>query len=122
MRSPSCSDRGSVTAETAVLLPALSLLLVLLLSTVRVVADQLGAQDAARIAARAAARGESAAEVDRLARQVAPPGSRVDVGGEAGLVRVEVVVAVRPLGGSFGWLPEVTVTGTAVAAREVAPP
>ncbi len=118
MRSPWCSDRGSVTAETAVLLPALSLLVVLLLWTARVAADQLGAQDAARVAARAAARGETAAEIERLARSVAPPGSRVVVTGPADLVRVRVMVDVRPVGGPLGWLPSITVTGAAVAAGE----
>jgi Flp pilus assembly protein TadG len=111
-----------VTAETAVLLPALAMLLVLLLSTARVVGDQLAAQDAARVAARAAARGESAGAVEQLARQVAPPGASIAVAGPADLVRVRVALEVRPFGGALAWLPAITVTGSAVAAREPAPP
>jgi len=118
--SPLCSDRGSVTAETAVLLPALALLLVFLLSVARAATTQLNAQDAARLAARAAARGESSAEVERLAGQVAPGGSVVTVRRLDGLLRVEVTAQVRPLGASLAWLPTINVAGSAVAAVEPA--
>jgi len=116
--SPSSSDHGSVTAETAVLLPALALLLVFLLSVARAATTQLDVQDAARLAARAAARGESSAEVQRLAGQVAPSGSVVTVQRLGGLLRVEVTAQVPPLGAGVTWLPAIDVTGSAVAAVE----
>ena len=120
MPSPSSSDRGSVTAETAVLLPELALLLAFLLSVARAATSQLNAQDAARLAARAAARGESSAEVERLAGEVAPRGAVVTVRRLDGLLRVEVTAQVRPLGAGLSWLPAINVGGSAVAAVEPA--
>ena len=107
-----------MTAETAVLLPVLVLLLVFLLSIARAASGQLAAQDAARIAARAAARGETAAEIERLARQVAPVGAQLTVRRLGDLLTVRVTVAVEPVGSGAGWLPTITVSGSAVAAPE----
>ena len=56
-RSP--GDRGSVTAEFAVAMPAVLLVLALSLSATQVAATQLRLQDAAADAARALARGET---------------------------------------------------------------
>lgn len=110
-------EAGSVTAETAVVLPALVLVLALLVSGARAVSAQLACQDAARVAARAAARGEPAAEVARLARAVAPRGAAVAVDRDAGLVRVRVTARIAPFGAAAA-LPDVTVVGRAVAADE----
>ncbi|MDJ0334270.1 TadE family type IV pilus minor pilin [Salinibacterium sp. G-O1] len=54
-------DGGSVTAEFAVTMPAVILLLACCLSGVQVAAQQLRLQDAAASAARSLARGDSAA-------------------------------------------------------------
>ncbi len=113
-------DAGMVTAETAVVLPALVLVLALLVGGVHTLGAQLACQDAARVAARAAARGESAAEVARLAQSVAPAGARVRVAGESGLVRVEVTATVRFPGPLLSGLPALVVAGRAVAADEAA--
>ena len=118
-RRPARRDTGSVTAETAVVLPALVLVFALLVSGTRAVAAQLACQDAARVGARAAARGEPIGEVTRLARAVAPRGAAVGVEQVAGLVRVRVAARVHPFGPASA-LPEVTVVGRAVAMDESA--
>ena len=102
-----------VTAELAAALPVLVLLLAVVLSAVRVASIRVRAQDAAREAARAAARGDPAA-VARLLRATAPGTSvRWEIRGD----RVTAVAVARtrlPV----PFLPAVTVTERAVAARE----
>lgn len=53
-------DTGSVTAEFAILVPAVCLILAASLGGLQLAARQIGLQDAAAIAARSAARGEPA--------------------------------------------------------------
>jgi Flp pilus assembly protein TadG len=112
------SQDGSITAETAVVLPVLVLVLVALMGVAHAVGVQLTVQDAARVGARAAARGESQAEVERLTRSVAPAGSAVTVSRSGGLVRVDVVAQVAPFGAAARLVPELTVDAEAVAADE----
>lgn len=112
-------ERGSVTAEAAVVLPVLVLVLALLVTGARVIAAQLACQDAARVGARTAARGEPADEVLRQTRAVAPRGAEVRVERGGDLVRVRVSARVRPLGAAAR-LPGFVVTGRAVAADEPA--
>lgn len=74
-RSPA-DDRGSVTAEFAVTLPAVVLVLAACLTGMQVVGQQLRLADAAAHAARSLARGESAdAAAARAAREV--PGATI---------------------------------------------
>jgi Flp pilus assembly protein TadG len=88
-------ERGMVTAETAVVLPVLLLVLAGAVAAVTVVGAQMRCVDAAREAARAAARGEP-----------------VDAGDD---VRVTVTARITPLGP----LPlRIRVHATAVAQRE----
>ena len=61
-------DAGMVTAETAVVLPVLLLVLAGAVAAVTVVGAQLRCVDAAREGARAAARGEDVATVRALVR------------------------------------------------------
>jgi TadE-like protein len=105
-------DRGSATAELAVGLPALVLLLLFALGAVQAVTAQLRCVDAARDAALAQSRGG-----DGLAagRDRAPSGATVSVTTSGGQVRAEVRVMVRPLGPH---LPSVEVGATAVAEVE----
>ncbi len=110
-------DRGYVTAETAVVLPVLLVVLSMALWVLAAVSAQLRCTDAAGLAARAAARGEVAAEVARTARAAAP-GSAVDVEEGPQTVSVRVRLQVRPLGGALRGLPALSVEGRAVAARE----
>lgn len=104
-----------VTAETAVVLPVLLLVLMGAVAAVTVVGAQLRCVDAAREGARAAARGEEIAVVTALANRAAPDGAStgVDVVGEQ--VRVTVAADVAALGP----LPlSIRVSAEAVALRE----
>jgi hypothetical protein len=86
-----------VTAELAVAVPALLVVLALALSAVRLGIDGVRAVDAAHLAARVAARGEAQGAARAEAVRHAPPGSVVvvDVGGA--WVRVSVTPpAPRP--------------------------
>lgn len=102
-----------VTAELAACLPVLVLLLAVALSAVSVAALRVRVQDAAREAVRAAARGDGATG-GRLARDAAPGASvRVSVSGDE-VIAVASARARLPV----PFLPAVTVTERAVAARE----
>ena len=104
-----------VTAETAVVLPVLLLVLAGAVAAVTLVGAQLRCVDAAREGARAAARGEPAATVSRIVGRLSPDGAVTRVSGDADEVRVVVTVRVAPL----GLLPiGMTLSGTAVTVRE----
>ncbi len=119
-------DAGMVTAETAVLLPVLVVVLAAAVFVLACVAAQLECVDAARSAARVAARGEPAATVTRTAERLAPAGARVavDAGGLGAAATVEVVVRaeVRPFGRALRGLPGVRVSARAVAVVEPGAP
>lgn len=109
------SQDGMVTAETAVVLPVLLLVLAASVAAVVVVGDQLRCVDAAREAARAAARGDPPAAVAAIGSRAAPDGAHVSVSSSRDDVVVSVSAAVAPLGP----LPfRVTVSARAVALRE----
>jgi len=95
-------ERGTVTAELALGLPAVVgvLLAVLLLATAAT--TQLRCADGARAGARAAALGEDAATVSATAVRVAGPGATVRVARDGGWVTVTVrrPVSTAPLGGA----------------------
>jgi Flp pilus assembly protein TadG len=111
---PSTRDEGFATAEAAVVLPALVLVLVLAIGVVVSVGAQLRCVDAARVGARAAARGDSDAAIRSATAAVAPRGAVVTVR-RAGTT-VQVVVRARVLG--TGVLPAVPVDASATAERE----
>lgn len=87
-----------VTAETAVVLPVLLLVLLCAVAAVTVVGAQLRCVDAAREGARAAARGETDPVVVELAGRIAPRGAGTVVRTAGDRVRVTVSVEVSPLG------------------------
>jgi hypothetical protein len=96
-----CAHRGSdgyVTAETAVLLPALVLIAAALAWLVGVGVAQVRCVDAARDAARALARDEPTEVATELARKSAPDGALVSLGQDGGLVQVEVIYRATPPG------------------------
>lgn len=93
-------DRGSVTAEMAVGLPAVALLLVALLTVASAAIGQTRCTDAARAGARAAALGETDATVTATARRVAGGNATVDVGRTGGWVTVDVSTPVGAWEGS----------------------
>ena len=101
-----------VTAELAVALPALVLVLVAGLYGVALVTAQLRCVDAAAVAARLAARGEPAQLVQATALGAAPAAARLEVARSATVVTATVVVRVDAPGLSR-LLPGVTVTGHA---------
>src|SRR3569833_3459693 len=108
-------EAGMVTAETAVVLPVLLLVLAAAVAAVTVVGAQLRCVDAAREGARAAARGDTFAVVKRVTAQTAPPGAVTGVLDAGDEVRVVVSAEIAPLGP----LPlRVEVRATAVARRE----
>jgi hypothetical protein len=112
------TDRGTVTAETALALPAVVIALTLVLGVAEVAAAQVRCLDAARAAARRAARGDAAAAVTGVARAVGPAGSTVTVGHTARTVTVVVATTVRlPLPGR----PALLVRSGASADVESAP-
>ncbi|TKJ31970.1 pilus assembly protein TadE [Blastococcus sp. CCUG 61487] len=107
-----------VTAETAVVLPVLLLVLAAAIAAVSVLGAHLRCVDAAREGARAAARGEATAVVVELAGRVAPTGAVVTVSADGADVRVTVTARVTPLGP----LPVGRqVAASAVAVREPGP-
>jgi Flp pilus assembly protein TadG len=104
-----------VTAETAVVLPVLLLVLAGAVAAVTVVGAQLRCVDAAREGARAAARGESIAVVTDLAGRAAPRGAVTAVDADGGEVRITVSAEIAPLGP----VPlRITVSAEAVGLRE----
>jgi hypothetical protein len=105
-------DRGSVTAELALALPVVVVLLLAGLTGVTAVLTELRCVDAAREAARAAARGDAG---EPAGRRAAPEGASISVRVDGDTVTAIVRANVRPLGPV---LPAVTVEGTAVAATE----
>ena len=111
-------ERGSVTAETAVVLPVLLLVLGMATWALACLSGQLRCTDAAAVGARAAARGDSPSAVVVAARSVAPPGAQVQVSQDGDRVRVVVSASVRPAGGALRGLGAMAVEGTATALRE----
>lgn len=105
---------GFVTAEAAVVLPTLIVVMALLVGVVVAVGDQLRCVDAARSGARMAARGEPEARVRDAASQVAPAGAEVAVVTAGGEVDVTVRLAVRPT----HWLPALHLSAHAVLPVE----
>lgn len=111
------SVSGAVTAEFAVALPAVTLLLALLLAGSAAGVTQLRFEEAARAGARALARGESAGSVEGIVRRLA--------GESAGLLVVSdgewlsVTVSGR-VPGSVGSLVPWTLTARAWARSESA--
>ena len=112
------ADEGFATAETAVLLPVLVLLLVLGGTLARAYRTELALQDAAKVAARSLARGDGDGEAVRLGRVVGPPGARLRLGRRAGLVDVEASADMRAPAVLGHLLPRLTLRASATALDE----
>src|SRR6187399_964732 len=91
-------EAGMVTAETAVVLPVLLLVLAGAVAAVTLVGAQLRCVDAAREGARAAARGDDAATVAQIVRGIAPDGATTTSSVDGEQVRVVVTAEVALLG------------------------
>jgi Flp pilus assembly protein TadG len=109
-----------VTAETAMVLPVLMVLLGMCLWVIAVAGTQVRCQDAAYTAARAAARGEPPPAIEEAARAAAPAGAAIAVERTAERVRVTVSARASPGRGPLAALPGISVTGAAVALVEQA--
>ena len=107
-------DRGSVLLETAIAIPALFAAGLLLLSTFAVGATSLALGDTARESARAFARGESAQQVNALARVLSPK-AEISINEQADRIIVNVRQVIE-LPGLMG--RSITVDRQAVAAKE----
>ena len=119
MRRPA-GDVGTATAELAVAVPAVSVLLAAVVAVAQASAAQLEVVDAARAGARAAARGDDLGRVRSVAGDAAT-GRRgggpaaVDVAASGATVRVTVSRRVRLV---LRRGPSVRVSASAVAMRE----
>lgn len=107
-----------MTAEAAVVLPALVLVTVVLADVGRIAAVELSSQDAAAVGARTAARGGTDNQVRTAVLSVAPGGASVVVRRSADLVRVRVTTPARGPGPLAALLPGMHVSAEAVAAAE----
>jgi Flp pilus assembly protein TadG len=107
-----------VTAETAVVLPVLLVVLAAAVWVLACVAGQLRCVDAARAAARAAARGDSGPGVVAATAGVAPRGATVTVVRAGDEVTVVVRAVVHPFGAALSRLPGTPVQAHATAVVE----
>jgi len=111
-------DAGYVTAETAIVLPVLALLLAVALWSIAVAGAQLRCVDAARDGARAAARGEADTAVVAAAQAAAPPGADVMVSHAGARIIVVVRARVGPASGALSAIPAPVAAATAIAESE----
>lgn len=116
LRGPG-KDRGAVTAEFAVALPAVLLLLALLLAGSAAGITQLRLEEAARAGARALARGEDAGAVDGIVRQLAGASASSSIVADGAWLSVTVSGRVSgPVGSMVPW----TLSARAMARGEAA--
>lgn len=111
--------RGAVTAEFAVALPAVLLLLALLLAGSAAGVTQLRLEEAARAGARALARGEDAAAVEMIVRRLAGASAASAVASDGGWLSVTVSGKVP---GAVGSLLPWTLTARAWTRGETSGP
>jgi hypothetical protein len=115
-REPGSGQQGMVTAEFAVVLPAVVFVLALSLGALGLALDQVRCVDAARAGARAASRGDSNGAVMLVTRRAAPSAALVSIGTSGDLVQVSVVSRPSVAGSLLPtWL---RASSTASAARE----
>lgn len=111
------TSRGAVTAEFAVALPAVLVLLAMLLAGAAAGVTQLRLEEGARAGARALARGDDSATVERTVRTLAGTSASAAVSAEGEWLSVTVTDRVGgPLGSSIPW----TLTARASARTESA--
>jgi Flp pilus assembly protein TadG len=109
---------GMVTAELAVALPVLFVLLATAIGMLQAVGAELRCADAARLVARAAARGDSITAATAQARAAAPQGAQVSVRRSGDTYVVAVNDAVGVPGPWFGRGPHWSVSATVRAPAE----
>ena len=109
-------DRGSATAELAVALPALVVVLAIALAALDLGLDQVRCLDAAREGARLLARGDAPGPVREAVLRAAPDGARVDI--EVGEASVRVTVSAPRPAGLDAWPGVPSAAAAAEAAKE----
>ena len=107
-----------VTAEIAVTIPAVVLVLVLALAGISLGTDRLRCQDAARLAARELARGESADRARADAVRALPPGATVTLGRSGRTVSVTVLIPTGRALRSVGVPATMRCASTALVERD----
>jgi hypothetical protein len=95
-------ERGSVTAEFAVALPAVIVVLAFLLAGAAAGAAQLNLEKAAQAAVRQLGRGETEAAAAQTVRSIAGEGAAVAADSSGGWVRVRVTASVPGPWPEFG--------------------
>jgi hypothetical protein len=118
VRRPARSERGIVTAETAMALPVLLALTLALVWLLSLGLTQVLVLDASREAARSLARGDPVASALAAGRRVAPAGSDFAIHQEDTWVEVEVTAPAGRPSGLLGFLPSVRLIGRSVAQVE----
>ena len=107
------AEEGVITAEFAVALPAVTVVLALCLGAASTGVAQLKVEESARTAARAAARGDSEAQIRSAVSRIDPAQSvqisvSPDVAADAGRAREVHVRVSRPapgvIGSATGWV------------------
>ena len=109
------SERGYVTAETALLLPVLLGIGYALALVVLIAADQIRCGDAAWEAARALARGVSTTQLSDIAARYAPAGAHTSAWSKDGSLTVEVD---RDQSIASRFLPSIQISATATVPCE----
>lgn len=113
-------DRGSASAETAIVLPVVLVLVMLLAVVGTGIGVQVRLESAARAAARELARGEDEAGAVAAAQRVGGPGTRVSIREDGAWVEVRVERVLRPAArGPLSGMA-LTLSGSAQARREPA--
>ncbi|MBF0808286.1 pilus assembly protein TadE [Rothia nasimurium] len=110
-------ERGSSTAEFAVILPALVFVLALVLGAAATGIVQLKLEEGARLGARAAARGETAETVTRIVQEI-DPAATVTLAQNDDMT---VVTVSRQAPGVMGKVSGWTLTADARALTEQGP-
>ncbi|WP_322752924.1 TadE family type IV pilus minor pilin [Frankia sp. Cas3] len=113
-------DGGQATAELAVAIPSLILVLLIAIWVLSAVSVQAQCAEAARVGARAAARGETDEVVRSWSRRAAPRGAEISVTHGGNFVVVQVRLGVRATGGLAGIMPAINITMSSTAPLESA--
>lgn len=112
-------EQGMATAELAVVLPAIVLVVAMSMGGLGLASDQIRCVDAARAGARAASRGDSDGAVILVAGRAAPSGALVSLTRSGDLVRVSVVSRPPRVGNLFpSWLRASSIASAAAERSE----
>lgn len=113
------TERGTVTAEAAIVLPIVAAFALTLVWMITVGIAKVETVDAARDAARAIARGDDPDQAMAIGARTAPPNAHIDIGdAETGTVTVTVSAKAEPPGWLLVPLPAVSIESQATTLVE----